>query len=430
MRHVRRKPPSQRLGTAESRAALKIQAEPYWATITPGTALGYYKGERDRSWFVRQRSGGKYVKARIGTPDDFAAADGQVVLSHSQAVNKAVSVQVEGRTPSPRHYADGVTLNQVMEAYIAEHLSGRGSQRFTQLTWKQHIKEDIGTKLVSAVDDAALRKWLKALVAKAPTLRAPNGERKADPRFDATQPEQQRARKASANRTLTMVKAALNWGRAKKLIPAEVPTWWRDVPSLPLGQEPEPRMLDTTEVARLLNAAPKDLRTLLNGALMTGARRGELVSLQCRAYDSETGTLRIYQSKTGKTLTQPLTSEGVALFDSLTAGRNPKDPIFLREDGRPWAVDDVTKPMAKAVAAAKLKDVSLKTMRATYGKLLLLATKDIELVAKALGHSDSRVTRKHYARYLTDDLARGIAQMPALGIVVDHKVARIGGKRK
>lgn len=423
MKHVRRKPRPARLGTAESRVSLKIQAEPYWATITPGTALGYYKGERDRSWFVRQRASGRYIKTRIGTPDDHAVADGEVVLTHAQAVNKALATQVEQRVAAPRHYADGITLNVAMERYIDDHLEGKGSQEITRQQWKRHIATSIGTKLVSALNDDDLRKWLKTQINKAPTIRGKAQE------YDPTDPDQLRKRKTTANRTLTMIKAALNWGREEgKLIPAEAPTWWRDVKPFATGEEPEPRMLDTAEVKRLLNAAPGDLRMLLQGALMTGARRSELTSMRCRAYDPDTKTLRIYQHKTGKTLTQPLTPEGATLFDSLTAGRDLGEAIFLRSDGREWSPGDIQKPMTATVKAAKLDDVSFKTMRATYGKMLLVATKDIELVAKALGHSDSRVTRKHYARYLTDDLARGIAQLPALGFVTESKVARIGGR--
>ena len=82
---------------------------------------------------------------------------------------------------------------------------------------------------------------------------------------------------------------------------------------------------------------------------------------------------------------------------------------------------------AAAVEAAKLEGVSFKTARATYGKLLLVATRDLELVAKALGHSDSRITRKHYARYLPSELARGVAKLPRLGVDTGTKVARLRG---
>ncbi len=87
--------------------------------------------------------------------------------------------------------------------------------------------------------------------------------------------------------------------------------------------------------------------------------------------------------------------------------------------------------MRALVKAAKLDDVSFKTTRATYGKLLLLATKDIEMVAKALGHSDSRITRKHYAQYLPNEVARAVASMPSLGVNIGgNEISRIGKKRR
>jgi integrase len=149
-----------------------------------------------------------------------------------------------------------------------------------------------------------------------------------------------------------------------------------------------------------------------------------------RDYDPDTSTVRIVQTKTYKTLRQPLTPEGVALFDRLTAGREPIERLFTRRDGRAWAKSDATKPMAAAVEAAKLVDVTFKTTRATYGKLLLVATRDIEMVARALGHSDSRITRKHYARYIPSELASAVAMLPALGFEQDSKVSRIGKKAK
>jgi integrase/recombinase XerC len=45
----------------------------------------------------------------------------------------------------------------------------------------------------------------------------------------------------------------------------------------------------------------------------------------------------------------------------------------------------------------KIKDVSPHKLRATFGTSLYVATKDIYLVADALGHSNVDTTRKHYA---------------------------------
>ncbi|KAF1717911.1 hypothetical protein CSC74_03115 [Pseudoxanthomonas yeongjuensis] len=421
---VARNPRDHRLETREARLKLKPRKEPYWRQIVPGTFLGVYRGSRESAWIVRQRAGAGYRHQRIGTPDDHATADGAVVLSYTQAVTMATSTQSEAREARPRHYTDGLTLNAIMVIYFEDHLAGKGSEYDSKRFWARHGETTIGTKLVTSLDADALRKWHKAMAAKAPTRRGKKME------FDPTNPEQRRARRATANRVLTIVKAALNYAWRNDKLPTDLPTFWQKVEPFELGEDPPPRMLERDEITRLLNTAAVDLRDLLTAALMTGGRRGELLALPVRDYSPGRGTVRLYQSKTGKTLLQPLTSEGVAFFDRVTAGKAPADLMFTRADGLPWGRSDLVRPMRAAIDAAKLEDVSFKTTRATYGKLLLLATKDIEMVAKALGHSDSRITRKHYAQYLPNEIAAAVAKMPSLGVNVGSKVSPIGKKRR
>lgn len=423
-----------RIATAEARTKLPARREPYWVEIAPGTAVGYHKGKRAVGWFVRQRIGDAYRKQRIGTPDDAVKADGDVVLTYRQAVERAVTLQLEERQPLPRHYGDGDTLNDVVETYLEERLvtpGGRSGRVMAAATaknqaasWQLHGADGIGKRLVTSLSAKDLRDWHKGLAKKPPTVRG-----KVQP-FDPNDPEQLRARRATANRILTIPKAALTWARKHDRLPASMPDWWAHVSPFSLGEDPIPRMMDTAEITRLLNAAAPDLRTLLQGALMTGARQGDLLAMCVRDFDPESATVRIAGSKTGKTLWQPLTAEGVALFEGLTAGRAGDEPMFTREDGSAWERSDITRPMREAREAAKLEDVTFKVTRATYGKLLLLATKDLELVAKALGHSDSRITRQHYARLLPSEVRAGIAQLPALGIQTDNKVSRIDRKRQ
>ena len=42
------------IASAEGRSGMAAcKTGPHWVAITPGTALGYFKGARDRSWWVR-----------------------------------------------------------------------------------------------------------------------------------------------------------------------------------------------------------------------------------------------------------------------------------------------------------------------------------------------------------------------------------------
>ncbi len=397
---------------------LPPRKEPYWRQIVPGTFVGYYRGARGAAWLVRQREAAGYRAQRLGTPDDHTEADGAVVLTYAQAVRMATTTQLEARTARPKHYADGQTLDAVLEDYFDSHLAGKGSEVISRQSYKLHA-DTIGGKLVTALAADTLRKWHKAIAARAPTNRG-----KVMP-FDPSDPEQARARKATANRVLSIVKAGLNYAWRDEKLPADLPTFWNKVSPFELGDDAPPRMLERDEIKRLLSAAPFDLRDLLTASLMTGARYSEIRRLQVRDYSPDHATVRIYQSKTGKTLLQPLTAEGVSFFDRTTAGKAPVAPIFTRADDTTWGQSDANKPMKAAVTAAKLTDVSFKTMRATYGKLLLLATKDLEMVAKALGHSDSRITRKHYAQYLPNEVAQAVAKMPRLGVMMGDKVSRI-----
>lgn len=435
-----RQPREHRLETTDARAKLKVRGEPYWRQLLPGTFLGYRKGQRARAWIVRQRIGDGYAEQRIGTPDDTSQADGDIVLTYGQACTRAQATQVEARQPAPRHYGAGLTLNAVLDSYFTEHLSGKGSESVARASIARHVTpaKDVGGQLVTALDAKALRKWHRALAAKPPARRKPDpkakrkGKSDADPAraYDMTDPINIRARRSTANRVLSIVKAALNFAWQNDQLPAELPTYWMKVAPFALGEDPVPRMLERDEITRLLNAAPADLRDLLAGALMTGARYGDLRRLQVRDYLADDGRVRIAQSKTGKTLMQPLTAEGAALFDRLTVGRAPPAFVFTRADGEPWAQAAAQRPMIAAADAAGLEGVTFKTTRATYGKLLLLATRDLEIVAKALGHSDSRITRKHYAQYLPSEVATAVAKLPALGLDTDSKISRIGKKRR
>lgn len=428
-----RAPRNSRLATAEARSNLPVQKEPYWHQIIEGTFLGLAKGKRGSAWVVRQRVGTGYKSRKVGHPDDKLAADGDVVLSHKQAVAVAHKI-AQGAEPATRgHYGDGLTLNEIVDQYLQHrmlHPGGRtgrvmskASADMTRGLWARNGAGSIGQVPAARLNAAALRKWHAGIVASPPTKRGRVTQ------YDGADPTQRASRQASANRILTICKAALENARVSGLTPESAPDFWRRVKPFKIdeGAEQAPRMLEPGEITRLLNAAAPDMRELLKAGLMTGARYGELVSMRVADYSGESGTVRIAQNKTGKVLRQPLTDEGRAYFDRMTAGRDPRELILQRSDGRPWGKSDARRPVMLAAKTAGLADVSFKATRATYGKLLLLATLNIELVAKALGHSDSRITRKHYAQFLPSELASGIANMRALGI--EAKTAKVSNLR-
>src|SRR3546814_5883832 len=81
-----------RLAKREQRLRLAPQKEPYWMMLNEGEHLGYYRGFRVAKWVARFRlpqKGAPYQRITLGEADDYADADGQIILDFKQAQDAA-----------------------------------------------------------------------------------------------------------------------------------------------------------------------------------------------------------------------------------------------------------------------------------------------------------------------------------------------------
>jgi integrase len=67
------------------------------------------------------------------------------------------------------------------------------------------------------------------------------------------------------------------------------------------------------------------------------------------------------------------------------------------------------------VKAASLEHRPLYEMRHTFATLSLSAGASLEWISKQLGHADTRVTLRHYARFLPAADNRALALLDAFG---------------
>ena len=143
--------------------------------------------------------------------------------------------------------------------------------------------------------------------------------------------DEKSARGATANRILTVLKAALNYAYQERYVAAD--DAWRAVKPYKEVDAPVVRYLSSDECRRLVNPCPDDLRQMVRAALLTGCRYGELSRLRCEDVNLDAHSIAIRQSKGGKTRHVVLTSEGVVFFRSIVAGRKARDLSF-RAPGR------------------------------------------------------------------------------------------------
>ena len=76
--------------SARLKLPIKQNKKPYWERLGPGLSLGYRRSDHAGSWSIRASdgAGGERLK-RIGTADDYEAANGKDVLNYEQAVADA-----------------------------------------------------------------------------------------------------------------------------------------------------------------------------------------------------------------------------------------------------------------------------------------------------------------------------------------------------
>jgi integrase len=90
-----------------------------------------------------------------------------------------------------------------------------------------------------------------------------------------------------------------------------------------------------------------------------------------------------------------------------------------------------TRPMADACARTRIEPpANFHCLRHTYASHAVMAGAPLIVVARTLGHSDTRMVEKHYghlsASYVADEIRRAA---PRFGIADDGKVATIAGAR-
>jgi integrase len=163
----------------------------------------------------------------------------------------------------------------------------------------------------------------------------------------------------------------------------------------------------------------------VQAALQTGARYGELIRLEVHDFNPDAGTLAVRQSKSGKPRHIVLTDEGVALFRELSAGRNGNEPLIRRAKGSAFRPNDQAIPMAAAVKRARITPpISFHGLRHTWASLAVMNGVPPMVVAKNLGHRDTRMVEKHYGHLAPSYIADAIrAGAPRFGFKPDKKIA-------
>jgi integrase len=420
---------NQKLDTRSARAKLPLKKSGYWTPVAKGCAVGYRKGPKGGTWLAKIVRQDFRRETAIGPADDMLDADGVAALDFAQAQHRArewfaeTVREAEGIAPARGPY----TVANALTDYMADY-KRRGGKSVSETEGRiaAFIKPALGAELVAGLTAKRLREWLAALAEAPARLRTAKGATKRNERaIDKDDPDALRRRRATANRTLTVLKAVLN--HAFREGHAATDEAWRRVLPFREADAAKVRYLDHAEIKPLVNATDPAFRPLVQAALLTGCRYGEIIAFRTNDFDATAGTVTVRTAKSGKARHVVLTDDGIALLETHTNGKGGEALIFARTDGSPWGKSHQHRPLRDACERAKISPAaSFHILRHSYATVLLRAGVPLPVIAANLGHADTRMTERHYAHMAPSHVADVIrASMPSLGIVKRSNVKKL-----
>jgi integrase len=307
-----------------------------------------------------------------------------------------------------------MTLAEAMRRYAETVVKLGRSDGSRELSVFKRLGEAFGPDTpLDKITAPVVHRWRDGLLSK--------GHRGTPPKKKkATRSNEHRSRglkPAAINRYLDVLKAILRkahfeWGALLRL-PA--------IKGLKV-KNAKLRFLVEEEERRLLYASQEHLRRLLVFLLGTGARRGEALSLTWDAVEldgNRRAAVQFRETKTGVARRVPLPEQVRELLMMMMRAQAPKGEqrVFVWKvvkDGKEEVVpfDSVKRSFDTARAAAKLKGVSLHTMRHTYASRLVMRGVPIYNVSKLLGHSKIQMTMR-YAHLAPEGLEESVAVLDA-----------------
>ena len=175
----------------------------------------------------------------------------------------------------------------------------------------------------------------------------------------------------------------------------------RDI-RLPADNRPRDRRLQDGEEARLLTACEQArnpwLLPIVQLALETAMRQGELIRLRWEHIDLNRRTAHLPDTKNGESRTVPLSTTAIRVLRALPRGLH--GPVFLG-----LTTEAVKRAYIRAVRRAGIENLRFHDLRHEATTRVFEKGLNIMEVASITGHKDLRMLRR-YTHLKAEDLAR------------------------
>lgn len=174
------------------------------------------------------------------------------------------------------------------------------------------------------------------------------------------------------------------------------------------------RFLSETEVEALLTACQPHLKPIVEVALLTGMRKGELLSLKWE--EIRNGFIYLTETKSGKARQIPINDRLSEVFREVRRGNQLKSPyVFCDSQGRRF--HNVKRAFSTTCKRAGIEDFRFHDLRHTFASHLVMRGVGLKAVQELLGHADLKMTMR-YAHLSKAHLQEAVAVLNNLGTVL------------
>lgn len=372
-----------------------VPGETVWDSEIPG--FGISANAHSKSYKLKYYFRGRQRMLTIG-------AHG--TLTVDQARKQAIAYKAElnsGEDPAVKKRVVGLTVKALCDEYMEKHalvMKKAGSAKMDLANIRNHINPLLGDRSVVDVSEADVDQFKLAVQSGKTAPADPKAVQKAQKGGSPV-----RGGSGVANRCLALLSKMFNlaerWGhREKRTNPVIGVTKFKEKPKERFLNEGELKRLwdhldtletDTADANRLSIA-------LIRLLILTGARCGEIQTLQWSMVDLDGRKLNLPDSKTGSKTIQ-LSERAVEELKSLPRLMGNPYVIVGANDGMP--LQNIRKPWLKIRKAVDLGDVRIHDLRHSFASLAAAQGVDIHTIGKLMGHKNATTTQRY--AHLTED---------------------------
>ena len=347
-------------------------------------------------YVIQYRTGGRGSPTRRYTVGKHGTISTEKARKTAQALLGEVA---NGRDPQQCKMAEraSLTVAALCDLYLAEGCATKKASTIATDKGRiaRHIKPLLGRRKVKDLTPNDVRRFMQQVAQGKTAVDEKTGKRG-------------RARvtggKGAATRTVGLLGGILSFAVSEGIRP--------DNPARGVKRYPDTRkerFLSPEELARLGEALSTSAENpyavaAIRFLLLTGCRKGEVLSLTWPEVDSAFGCLRLSDSKTGQKVV-PLGRAALDVLDTLPRLEG-NDHVFPGEkEGRPLV--GLPKIWNRIKTRAGLDGVRLHDLRHSFASVGAGYGLSLPVVGKLLGHSDPKTTARY--AHIADDPARTAA---------------------